>query len=400
MLMDHAEAAEQELRQRIARHPPDRFPIQHATACFHLGTVLTDSGHFEEAQEVLRRADGLFEPHLPVERAKTQVALGAAQRAAGRGSDAADNFRRAAVVFDRHEQWLEAGAAWFNLGLVERERGAADAAVEAFSAARERLEPAQAPAAAASLAREFGSLLLERGDVDAARQQAELSQELSQRIGDHAAVGHAANVLGLAELADGNAAAAVEAFRTATAAHPRTVRPEAHAMAAANLALAHERRGEQFRARFAARRALAVAGAADAVHAQAGQIIERLGDPPGDLARVLEEEPAERGPELVRVEFGRWAECDADARTREADAWISAQTTARDPVGHAVLLVGGLLELPPEQLQRVVDGLLDAWVTRNEGERESFRAQLSRAVVRFHMPQWLRLQSEIGRAHV
>ena len=399
--MQSLDALERDLRRRMDRHPADRYPVQHATACFHLGTVLTDAGRFEEAQEPLRRAEELFGTHLPVEQAKARNALGAAQRGAGRHAAAADSFRRAADAFRDHRRRQEAGAAWFNLGLVERERRRRQAAAEAFRTARELLEEDAEPAVAGAAARELGSLLLEQGELDVARQETTAAVELARRIGDHAAVGLASNVLGLVELAADDADAAVEAFRTAAAAQPRTVRPEGHAVATANLALAHERLGERVQARVAARRALALV-VDGPVHEQAREVLGRLGDPAGDLARVMEWEPTERWSELMRDELARWADADRESRQREAGAWIAAQTAAEDPVGHAVVLVGGLLELPPRQLQQVVDGLLDAWAVRDEEAREAFRNQLSRAVVRFHVPQWMRLRSVLeasARAH-
>jgi tetratricopeptide (TPR) repeat protein len=390
--MDRTRELEAELRRRAAQHPPGRYPVQHATVCFHLGTVLTESGGFQEAEEVLARAVELFGTHLPVEQAKSQNGLGAAQRGGGRLDAAATNFRRAAETLAARDQRLEAGAAWFNLGLVERERGRGPAAVEAFRAARELFDEARAAGAAASAARELGAALLEQGELDPARAEIERSLELARRVGDHAGVGLAANVLGLVELAAGAGIAAVTAFRTAAAAHPPNVRREGHAIATANLALALEQLGRATEARLAARQARWLAPQGP-VHDQARALLARLGDEPGDLARVLTRVPEERWPELVRTELTRWAHLpEADRRT-EADAWIAAQVGAPDVVEHAVALVAGLLELPPADLESVVDGLLDAWAARAEGEREAFREQLARAVVRFHVPQWLRLRA-------
>jgi tetratricopeptide (TPR) repeat protein len=390
--MDRTRELEAELRRRAAQQPPGRYPVQHATICFHLGTVLTGSGRFDEAEEVLARAAELFGPHLPVEQAKSQNGLGTAQRAAGRLDRAATNFRRAAETLAARDQRLEAGAAWFNLGLVERERGRGRAAVEALRAARELLDEERAAGAAASAARELGTALLEQGELDPARTELERSLELARRVGDHAGVGLAANVLGLVELAAGADAAAVIAFGTAAAAHPPNVRREGHAIATANLGLALERLGRTAEARLAARQARWLASDGP-VHDQASALLTRLGDEPGDLARVLSREPEERWPELVRTELTRWAQLPGAERRSEADAWIAAQVGAPDVIERAVALVGGLLELPPADLEPVVDGLLDAWVDRAEEEREAFRDQLARAVVRFHIPQWMRLRA-------
>ncbi len=38
-----------ELRERLRRHPADRHPLQHATAQFHLGSVLLGAGDVDGA---------------------------------------------------------------------------------------------------------------------------------------------------------------------------------------------------------------------------------------------------------------------------------------------------------------------------------------------------------------
>ncbi|MGH3666364.1 MAG: hypothetical protein ACRDU8_09820, partial [Egibacteraceae bacterium] len=72
------------LQGRLRHYPADRYPVQHATARFHLGQVLLDRGTAAAAEVELRTAAGLFDPRrLPVEHAKATNLLGAALRALG-----------------------------------------------------------------------------------------------------------------------------------------------------------------------------------------------------------------------------------------------------------------------------------------------------------------------------
>src|SRR5215212_11475176 len=95
-VVDGLEAIE-ELEERLARFPPERYPVQHATAQFHLGVALANAGRPAEAERALHVAARLFAPdRLPTEHAKATNALGAALRLAGRLDEAAAAFSRAA----------------------------------------------------------------------------------------------------------------------------------------------------------------------------------------------------------------------------------------------------------------------------------------------------------------
>ncbi|TQM11096.1 tetratricopeptide repeat protein [Pseudonocardia kunmingensis] len=248
-----------ELRARLARYPADRYPIQHATASFHLGFALTEAGRFIDAERALAVAAELFDPdRMPAEHAKALNARGAALRAAGLPDAAAGCFQRASAAFAALGQPLEHGAALFNLGLARRDLG--EDPIEDFRRAQEQLDPDRVPAHASAAARELGAALLTAGrSAEAAPVLAE-AIALADRGGDLAGLGAAANTLGLVHLALGATAEAIEVLHSAVGAHPRTVRPDGHAMAKANLALAHERAGDTVRARLAARQALGFPG--------------------------------------------------------------------------------------------------------------------------------------------
>jgi len=389
-----------ELRERLARHPAERDPLQHATAQFHLGGVLLDRLAFAEAETAFTVAAALFAARgARPEQAKALNGLGATLRADGRLGLAARAFEHAAVGLAAARLPLEEGAACFNLGLVLRESRNPRGAVAAFSRAAELLDPEQVPAQAAAAARELGVVRLELGELPAAEEDLGRAVELADRSGDNATRGAAANALGLARLAAGRAGEAMEAFQIAVAASPRTLRPEAFAMAKANLALACERAGAVERARLAARQALGAPQAPEPVVAQARELLERLGPGGADLSVVLEDdEPAAR-PLLVREELLRSAGAPGAELEGDMREWIGAHVAsglAAEDV--AELWLGGLLELPPDALARVVGAALAAAMSAEDGVREEFRTAVTRAMVRFHVPQWMRLQDVFSRA--
>jgi len=396
----HMHDAVQALRERVARYPADRYPVQHATAQFHLGAHLAHVGRTEEAELSLRAAASLFDPRwLPAEHAKALNALGAALRAQGRLEEASHVLSRAADVFSAHDQHLEEGAARFNHGVVRRELGLPDDAVAELDRARALLDAARVPVQAAAARRELAAALLERGDAASAAAASADALTLSERCGDRMGAGAAANVLGLAHLAVGREDAAIAAFRTAVAAHPRTVRPAEFAMAKANLALAHERAGDAPRARLAARQALAVVEAPAAVRAQASAITARRGPGVvGDLLTVLDDEPAERRSVVLREELTRWADADEGERRAEVAAWIDG-LLAR-PVAALELAeawVGVLLELPPDAMERLIGATVESLAHRAREDRDRFRADVSMAMARFPVPQLLRLKDSFDR---
>jgi tetratricopeptide (TPR) repeat protein len=381
----------EELAARLARYPADRYPMQHATASFQLGHALTEVGRFGEAEQALAVAADLFGPdRLPVEHAKAVNARGAALRAAGKLVDAAACFRSAAAVFDRADLPLERGAALFNLGLVRR--GLGEDPVECFRQARELLEVERVPVHAAAAARELGAALLTAGDTAGAREVLAEAAALAERARDLAGLGAALNTLGLAHLAEDRSGEAVEAFAGAVGAHPRTVRPEGHAMAKANLALGYERSAEPVRARLAARQALGVPAVPAAVCSAAAGVLERLGPGPGELLDVLDLEPPDSWPALMREELVRWSDAWPEDRDMEVDAFLDGvlhrRTTAAELV---VTWLGGLLELPPESMSALVAAALDALRGRPAEEIERIRSLVARGCAHFYLPQMDRL---------
>ncbi len=170
-------------------------------------------------------------------------------------------------------------------------------------------------------------------------------------------------------------------------------------MASANLALAHERVGDVRRARLAAGQALGTPGAPGPVRVQASQVLERLGTDAGDLGAVLTDEDREGRERVAREELLRSVDADSAGRRADARAWLIAHLeSALEPVDVAELWLGGLLELPPDGLEQQVRSVMDALPTVDAGERERFREAVTRAMARFHLPQWARLQDVFSRA--
>ncbi len=387
-----------ELQDRLRRYPADRYPVQHATAQFHLGSALIGAGEPEAAMQALRTSAELFGERLPVEQAKAKNMVGAALLLLGRLGEAAEAFAQAASVFQEHELALEEGAARFNLGLVRRDVGDTDAALESFRRAGELFEAQKVAGQSSAAARELGATLLAMGNLEAATDALERATEWAYRIGDNTALGAATNALGLAHLASGRVAEAIEALRTAAVASPRSIRPEGYAMAKANLALAYAEAGDSPRARLAARQALGTSAAPAPVVEQAAGVLERLGESVGDLFLVLDGEDQDRWLALVREEMARWADASPLERRREAAAWVQGQLER--PAASTELAeawVGALLELPPGEMESLIQAAVAALFDFDLEERERFRSDVSRAMVRFNPPQWLRLKDTFNR---
>lgn len=382
-----------ELQQWLDRYPADRYPVQHATAQFHLGVALTDLGRLAEAAEALDVAMKLFAPAgLEIERAKATNARGAVFRLGGDLESATDTFRRASEAFAAADLPRDEGAALFNLGLVQRDAEEYDAAASSFRAARRCFDPHSAPAESAAAGRELGGVLLTGGELAEASEVLQAALPLAGQAGDMAGLGAVANLLGLVYLGDGGGGDPVAAFRDAAGAHPRSVRPAEHAMAKANLALAHERAGAPDHAYVAAAQALGIPEAAAPVRAQTTAVLERLGERPGAVHAVLDTEPADRWPVVVREELVRWADAEPVARRAECGGWVDGQLTRPAAADLAEAWLGGLLELPPESITGLVRATLEALAERPSEAAESFRGTVSRAVVRFPIPQWMRLK--------
>ncbi len=398
---DTADQYTVELESRLARYPAARYPAQHATAAFHLGTAQLQRGRVGEALPALRAAYAVFgRLGMRLEQVKALMMYGVALREAGRSDLAGQTFEDAVRVFGELEQPVEEAAASYNLGLVLQQQGDAVAAQRAMAYARELFLQTGHLAQAAAAAREQGASLLASGQANSALALLEDAGALAERGGDLAGLGAAANVLGLAYLASEDAAAAVAALTRAVGAFPRTMRPTEHAMVKANLALAYQEADNPARARLAARQALALPGAEPPVRAQAQQVLDRLcGVTQLDLLAVLDVEPLERWPAIVREEAVRW--CDASSAERLdtvggfLDGLLNRPATTYD-LAESLLAV--LLELPPGPYAELVAAIVHATDTRAPEESERIRAVMGSAMARFAIPQWQRLAASFNAA--
>lgn len=392
-------AARQELLTRLRQHPAEHYPVQHATARFHLGALLLNEGSATEALDELGAAAELFQPRLPVEFAKTLNLIGAAARELGDHAAARTSFEQAASLLEEHDQHLEAAAASYNLGLALLDQGSPGEATSYFKSARDSFETGGALQQAAAAAREAGSAQLTAGDVDGAIETLLEAREQAGKAGDAAAAGAAANVLGLAYLAADRLTEAVDAFEAAAADHPRSLRPEGHAMANANLALAHERAGRPAHARLAARHALALDAAPRSVREQAEAVLQRLGDPPGDVVEVLDADDPDGWSTLLRAEIARQTDLAASARQQEAAAWVEGMLARPNAkMGMLEAWLGALLELPTATMRTSVTAVVAATAERSPEDQQAFFNAVRRAAARFHMPQMMRLEQVFGEA--
>lgn len=382
------------LRQRLADRPADRFPIDHATTRYHLGLVLASADDLGGAEESLVEAARLFEHRLPVEWARTLNALGAVLRAGNRPHTAEAAFRHAARVFGEHRLHLDHAAATFNLGLAVLDQGRHEEAARWFEQAGSHFPAGAAPVQRSAARREQGAALLLLERPAEALEALQEARELAETASDPDGVAAAANVAGLALLELDRAEEARSAFATSLANAPAATRSGVHAMARANLALACERTGDHRRARFLARQVVTMPAVETAVSDMAREILLRVGDRPGGLVRLLLDAPADEHVPLVRAEMGRWSRLDEVRLEAEIAAWIDEQPTDRSSrAAVAEPWLAALLELPPPQLDRIAAAVNAALVTRPAEVAEPFRAGVSAAMVRFHQPQWRRLQA-------
>jgi len=360
--------------------------VQHATARFHLGSLLLERNEPEAAAAEIAQAVELFEK-LPVEKAKARNLWGAARRNAGHLDDAATAFADAATTFESAGLPLEQGAALFNLGLVQRQIGEADAAVDHFTVAAGLFDGHGAPRQAAAARREQGAALLAAGRATDAVPLLADALALAERADRDDARGQAANALGLALLGSGDTAGAITNLRQAVAAHPAAIRPDANAMAKANLALAYEASGDHSRARLAAAQALAGQSSDPALRDQAAAVLARLGEPGDDLAVVLADEAEERWIAVLREETSRWLRLDPARRAAAAVPLVDGIEGSLGPAG-AEAWLHVLLEVPPDQM---VDLVRLVWSVA--GRRTAFARTVRDAIVTFPPPQLFRLEA-------
>jgi sugar (pentulose or hexulose) kinase len=120
--------------------------------------------------------------------------------------------------------------------------------------------------------------------------------------------------------------------------------------------------------------------------------------PDADLLTVLDEEPAEAWPGVLRDELVRWADDEPGRRRARAGAWIDGQLTRASTAPQlAEAWLGALLELPPEAMERVLRDALSALARHDADARERFRAGVASASARFHTPQLVRLRDALER---
>lgn len=388
-----------ELRSTVELYDMDRYPIQHATARFHLGATLLGAGRAPEGADHLGRAAALFPADkMPVEHAKATNMLGIAQRDLGQLSQAGESFETAAGLFAANGHVVEEAAAQYNRGLVLRDAGHEDQAAAAFEAATASFTKADARPQAAASSRELGASLFATGRAADAIVALEAAMELARRGGDREGLGTAANVLGIVHLAVGDHAAARTAFHDAAGAHPRTVRPAEYAMARSNLALACDRAGLVDEARLAARQALVIDSAASEVRVQAEEVLARHGVDEQALFGVLVGLDQAHQIGVLRAEFGRLAS-DPEAVPLHAMAWVvglAGQESGRTELAENWLDV--LLEQPPELFNDVVTATVvaTAEAPADGPDVDLSRRAISSAMGRFHVPQWMRLKDSFN----
>ncbi len=389
-----------ELNAKLATFPVSRYPVQHATTAFHLATVHLRCGRLEQAVPLLVTAYRTFGGlGMQLEQTKALMMHGVALREGGRGDLAAETFARAVHEFAELEQPAEEAAASHNLGMALLEHGDPGAAQTALGRAYELFLAEGHLAQAGAAARERGVHLLTSGDVAGALLVLDDAAALAHRAGDLPGLGAATNALGLAQLALDDPAAAVTEFSRAVGAYPRSLRAAEHAMAKANLAVAHERVGNHARARLAARQALAISSADPPVRDQALQLLDRLSaDTSRDLITVLDEEPMQRWSSILREEVLRW--CDASPPDRLLavrgfmDGMLARPGTSYDL---AESLIATIVELPPTPYAEMVASVVQ--VASDLGEREErVRSVMGSAMARFAMPQWQRLAASLNEA--
>ena len=396
-----AQPEQESLVDKLARYPVDRYPVQHATTQFHLGSALLHAGETQPALEALTVAGSVFaRVGMRLETGKATVMLGVGLRTAGRLEEATEAFTTAGQILAAADAPAEQAAAAYNLGLVLQDRHDLEAARAAWDRARELFLAAGYPARAGAAARDHGASLLTSGDVPAALALLEQAAALAERAGDDPGTAAAANILGLAHLAAGDAVSAVAVLRRALAFVPRSVRAADHAMVKANLALAHEQAGDRSRARLAALQAAATPAAAAPVRAQAQEVLARLpGDASQDLLSVLDREAREQWVLTVREEVMRAVELPAADRCALVRGFLDG-VLARPEAAHALVetLFSVVLELPPRPYTLLVESVVAACAGPPAEEVERLHAVLGSAMARFAMPQWQRLVASLNAA--
>ncbi|MDP9397431.1 MAG: hypothetical protein M3P96_06210, partial [Actinomycetota bacterium] len=146
--------------------------------------------------------------------------------------------------------------------------------------------------------------------------------------------------------------------------------------------------------------ALAVPGAAAPVRAQAQQLLGRLPGPAHeDLLVVLDEEPRQHWPGVVREEVLRLGDVPARERLAGMTGFVDGLLRRPDSAYElAQSLLHVLLELPPAPYEDMVTAVVLATAGRPGPETGRVQAVVRSAMARFPVPQWQRLAATFDAA--
>jgi tetratricopeptide (TPR) repeat protein len=397
--MTSGESAIARLRQELDRYPAERYPVQHATSCFHLGVLLLKVQRYAEAAQVLARSVELFPPDgMKAEHGKARNMLGVALRSMGRPAEAAAEFGAAASFLGEVGLRTERGAALFNRGLSMKACGDRSEARDCFQEAVDCLPAERVPGQASAAARELGVLDLEEGDFKAAEERLRGAARLARVSNEYPSIAAADNALGLALLGLKRWDEAAEAFRSAAGANPRSIRSQEYAMAKANLGLALSRSGDRERSRLAARQALRAPSVPAPVAEQAETVLDEVGREPGGLYAIARAADEEARSPIIREEVLRWLDEPPQVRGEEVALFLEGLSDHDPGGGLTENFLGVLLELPPGHMDTLVADLVQAMSLWNGEEASTYRSKLSRVIARFHPPQMVRLEDALRRS--
>ncbi len=140
--------------------------------------------------------------------------------------------------------------------------------------------------------------------------------------------------------------------------------------------------------------------AAAPVRALAREVLARLADDSdGDLATVLDAEPVERWPAVLREEMLRLGDVSA-AERHEVVRGVFDSLLTRPGASYdlAASMLHVLLELPPALFGDMVVAVVHATGGRAEEDAQRLRAVVGSALARFPVPQWQRLAASFNQA--
>ncbi len=113
---------------------------------------------------------------------------------------------------------------------------------------------------------------------------------------------------------------------------------------------------------------------------------------------MLDEESPEQWPGVIREELLRWLDAADSERQAESRAWVEGVVARRArSIELAEAWLGVLLELPPDAMETLIRSTIEVLRGQDVDSVERFRTDVSRAMVRFHIPQWDRLRATFNR---